>query len=178
MTERRNYQRVDVERMRIGELLEAFTIWRAQCGPDRIPIWGELHFLDFNAAILPRVMLLDVDDGPGFGRYRYWGTAVASANGRDMTGLRVSELAPPRHARYSEEQYRWVVSNASPALFVACLGEKSWDRKYEAVLRMPCRSSSESDVDRVLSIGYYADDANAIEDFIDVDIRLDDLFNP
>ena len=65
---------------------------------------GDLHFLDFDAEVLPNIMLLDVDGGTGFGSYRYWGSLVASANAKDMTGLRVSDLVPPRHAAYSVRQ--------------------------------------------------------------------------
>lgn len=172
------FRRLEVTEMRIGELIDAVAVWQSKCIGEKVPLWGDLHFLDFNSTILPRMMLIDIDNGPGFGCYRYWGSAVASADGRDMTGRRISELAPPRHAQYSEEQYRWIAANARPAVFVACLGEKSWDRNYEAVLRMPCRSALDSDIDRVLSVGHYADDAKGIEDFIDAAIRLDDLFNP
>lgn len=178
MTDSQNFYRLEIAQILIRELVDAHKVWQSKCAPDGIPHWGDLHFLDFDAVILPRMILLDVDDGPGFGQYRYWGSAVASADGRNMTGLRVSELAPPRHAAYSEEQYRWVVAHARPALFVASLGEKSWDRKYEAMLRMPCRSVPGGAVDRVLSVGHYSDVAKTIEDHLAVDIRVDDYFVP
>jgi len=174
---RRDYYRVETEQMRITELCDALAIWRSKCQGDGLPIWGDLHFLDFDTRILPRMMLLDVDFEPGFGAYRFWGSQVASADGTDMTGRRVDGLAPERHARYSEEQYRWIVTHARPALFVACLGEKTWDRKYEAVLRMPCRSAADSTVDRVLSVGFYDDVRQAIEDYVDTTVDLANYFD-
>lgn len=173
-----DYFRVNIVDMRIPPLVEAADVWREKCPDIGVPVWGNLHFLDFPAQLLPFMMLVDIDNGPGFGRYRYWGSQVASADGRDMTGLRLSELAPPRHAQYSEEQYRWVVSHGEPALFVACLGEKSWDRNYEAVLRLPCSSAPAVGIDRVLSIGYYHDVRQTIEDYLDADVDLHNYFDP
>jgi len=173
-----DYFRVDVTDMQILPLNAALEVWRSKCPEGDVPIWGDLHFLDFDAEVLPNIMLLDVDGGTGFGSYRYWGSLVASANAKDMTGLRVSDLVPPRHAAYSVRQYRWIVENARPALFVACLGEKSWDRKYEAVLRMPRRSAVDSGIDRVLSVGFYEDAREAIESMIDADIDLENYFDP
>lgn len=175
--ERPDYYRVEIENMRIAELCDALTVWRSKCREDNIPVWGDLYFLDFDPRILPRMILLDVDHGPGFGSYRYWGTRVASFNGVDMTGLRIDGLAPQRHAKYSEEQYRWVIDNARPSLFVACLGEQSWDRKYEAMLRMPCRSAPDSPLDRVLCVGFYDDVRQTIEDYVDADIDLENYFD-
>ena len=121
---RPDYYRVDVENMRIPELCDALSVWQSKCRNESLPVWGDLDFLDFDPKILPRMILLDVDHDPGFGTYRYWGTRVASFNGVDMTGLRVSGLEPARHANYSEEEYRWVVDHARPALFVACLANR------------------------------------------------------
>ncbi len=177
-----DFFRVDVEDMRIAGLTDALAIWRSKCRDDGLPVWGDesgnLFFTDISADLIPFMMLVDIDDQPGFGAYRFWGSQVASADGRDMTGLRICDLAPLRHAGYSEEQYRWVVTRQKPALFVACLGEKSWDRKYEAVLRMPCRSAPDSPVDRVFCIGYYDDVRQKIEDFIDADVDLHNYIDP
>lgn len=173
-----DYFRIDVEDMRIASLVEAIGVWRNKCVGQACPVWGDLHFLDFADGLIPFMMLVDFDGQPGFGSYRFWGSKVASANARDMTGLRISDLAPPRHAQYSEEQYRWVVAHGKPALFVACLGEKSWDRKYEAVLRLPCRSTSDAGIDRIFSIGYYDDIPETIEGYIDAEIDLHNYFDP
>lgn len=177
-----DYFRVDVSDMRIPGLNDALETWRAKCRDGHVPVWGEgpgeLYFTDVSNDLIPFMMLVDLDDQPGVGAYRFWGSRVASADGRDMTGLRVCDLAPPRHARYSEEQYRWVIAHGEPALFVACLGEKSWNRKYEAVLRMPCRSSPDSDIDRVFCIGYYDDVRQKIEDYIDADVDLHNYIDP
>ncbi len=175
--DRPDYYRVEVENMRIAELCAALDVWRSKCRSDDLPVWGELDFLDFDPLILPRMILLDVDHGPGFGCYRFWGTRVASFNGVDMTGLRVNSLAPDRHANYSEEQYRWIVEHARPSLFVACLGEKAWDRKYEAMLRMPLRSAPDSSLDRVLSVGFYDDVRQTIEAYVDADVDLENYFD-
>jgi len=176
--ERPDFYRVEVGNMRIAELCEALAVWRSKCAADGIPVWGDLDFLDFDPKILPRMILLDVDHGPGLGTYRYWGTRVASFNGVDMTGRRINGLAPDRHAKYSEEQYAWVVEHARPSLFVACLGEKAWDRKYEAMLRMPCRSAPDAPLDRVLCVGFYDDVRQAIEDYVDADVDLENYFDP
>lgn len=68
--ERPDYYRVEIENMRIAELCDALTVWRSKCREDNIPVWGDLYFLDFDPRILPRMILLDVDHGPGFGSYR------------------------------------------------------------------------------------------------------------
>jgi hypothetical protein len=93
-----------------------------------------------------------------------------------MTDLRISDLSPPRHAQYSEEQYRWVVENAQPGLFVSCLWEKTWNQKFEAVLRMPCRSSADTGIDRVVAVGFYSTAMRSISDYINVGVNLGDYF--
>ncbi len=173
-----DYFRVAVADMRLPALSAALDVWQSKCRADGPPVWGDLHFTDFDPDLIPYMMLIDVDGAAGYGSYRFWGSQVASADGKDMTGLRISDLAPPRHAAYSEEQYRWIVTHEEPALFVACLGEKAWDRKYEAVLRMPCRSAEGAGIDRVFSIGYYDDVRQTIEDYIDADVDLHNYFDP
>lgn len=102
---------------------------------------------------------------------------MASFNATDMTGRWVSQLAPLQHASYSESQYQWIVDYREPSLFVACLGEKSWDKKYEAMLRMLCHSDLGTNaIDRILSVGFYDDVQQTIKDFVDVDIDLDNYF--
>lgn len=162
--------------MRIDALVTAYQTWASKCIGDQVPIWGDLDFLDFESAVLPFMMVVDIDGEPGYGRYRFWGSEVASADERTMTDLRLSDLSPPRHAQYSEEQYRWVVENAQPALFVSCLWEKAWNQKFEAVLRMPCQSSADSGIDRVVAVGFYSTAMRSISDYISADVNLGDYF--
>jgi hypothetical protein len=170
------YFRVDVADMKIDALVRAHDIWASRCIGDHVPVWGDLDFLDFESNIIPYMMLVDIDGEPGYGRYRFWGSRVASADERTMTGLRIADLSPQRHAEYSEEQYRWVVENAKPALFVSCLWEKTWNQKFEAVLRLPCRSSAESGIDRVLAVGFYSTAMHSIADYVDANVDLGDYF--
>lgn len=177
LDEKPDFYRVDLSYMRIAELCNALAAWESKRPDGGLPVWGDLDFLDFEPQILPRMILLDVDHKPGFGTYRYWGTRVASFNATDMTGQRVNQLAPSRHANYSERQYQWIVTHREPSLFVACLGEKSWNKKYEAMLRMPCHSVvGTSAIDRILSVGFYDDVQQTIKNFVDVDIDLDNYF--
>lgn len=170
------FYRIDVADMRIDALVTAYETWASKCIDGQVPIWGDLDFLDFESAVLPYMMVVDIDGGPGYGRYRFWGSEVASADERTMTDLRISDLSPPRHAQYSEEQYRWVVENASPALFVSCLWEKTWNQKFEAVLRLPCRSSADAGIDRVVAVGFYSTAMRSISDYINVGVNLGDYF--
>lgn len=171
-----DFYRIDIKDMRIDALLKAHDMWASKCADGQVPIWGDLDFLDFESNIIPYMMLVDIDGEPGYGRYRFWGSAVASADGRAMTNQRISDLTPLRHAAYSEDQYRWVVKNAQPALFIACLFEKGWDQKFEAVLRMPCRSSDSSEIDRVVCVGFYSRAMHSITDYISADVDLSDYF--
>lgn len=170
------FYRIDVQDMKIEALVRAHEIWQRKCAGSQVPIWGDLDFLDFDSEVIPYMMLVDIDGKPGYGRYRFWGTAVASADGRTLTNQRISDLLPPRHAVYSEQQYRWVVENVTPALFIACLYEKGWDQKFEAMLRMPCRSSADADIDRVVSVGFYSSAMRSITDYISADVDLGDYF--
>jgi hypothetical protein len=171
-----DYYRIDVEDMHIDALVQAHAMWASKCVGDQVPVWGDLDFLDFESDILPYMMLVDIDGEPGYGRYCFWGSSVASVDGRAMTNKRISDLTPLRHAAYSEDQYRWVVNNAQPALFISCLREKGWDQKFEAVLRMPCRSSASADIDRVVCVGFYSTAMRSITDYVDANVDLGDYF--
>lgn len=170
------FYRFDITDMRIEPLVTAHATWAAKCHDTQVPVWGDLDFLDFESATLPYMALVDIDGEPGYGGYRFWGTEIASANGQTMTNLRIGDLYPARHARYSEAQYRWVVENARPALFVACLFEDGWNQKFEAMLRMPCRSSPDAEIDRVLSIGFYSSAMRSISDYVSAGVDLGDYF--
>ena len=96
------FYRLDVADMRIDALVTAHATWASKCVDGQPPVWGDLDFLDFESAILPYMVLVDIDGEPGYGRYRFWGSAVASANRQTMTNKRISDLYPARNATYSE----------------------------------------------------------------------------
>ena len=170
------FYRIDIEDMQIDALKRAHQVWASKCVEGQSPIWGDLDFLDFDSEIIPYMLLVDIDGEPGYGRYRFWGTKVTCANEESMTGRRISDLYPARHAEYSEAQYRWVLENQKPALFIACLHEKVWEQKFEALLRMPCRSSGDAGIDRVVCVGFYSTAMRSISDYISADVDLGDYF--
>jgi len=138
----------------------ALNIWDSRRGDMFAPTWNrDIHFLDFDTAIIPRMMLVRVDGHPGIGVYRFWGTGVKTYDGADRTNGRVTAQETPEMAEDFAKQYQQVIDTRTPHAFVTeiRLPDPMERRKFEACLRLPFTSDGET-VDWMLSIDHYADE--------------------
>jgi len=138
----------------------ALDIWESRRGDRFAPAWNrDIHFLDFDTRLIPRMMLVQVDGNPGVGVYRFWGTGVKTYDNSDQTNGRVSTQETGEMAEDFVEQYQQVVDSRLPRAYATqiMLSGAVKHFKFEACLRLPFTSDGES-VDWVLSIDHYADD--------------------
>jgi hypothetical protein len=92
--------------------LEAY--WRAKKGDRRAPARADLDPIEI-PALMPHLLLLDVEPASRRLRFRLMGTAVTNGLGRDLTGRYLDELPLNKTQRAMYAEYKRVVESGEPA---------------------------------------------------------------
>ncbi len=154
------YVTFEIDAIRNAAFSGALELWESRRGDHFAPGWNrDLHFLDFDTKVIPRMMLVQVDGKPGLGVYRFWGTGIKTYDGSDQTGWRVDNQETPEMEDDFVAQYEEVAATRTPSVYATQIRLKDdmlEQLKYEASLRMPFTSDNHA-VDWVLSIDYYAE---------------------
>ncbi|MEK9723796.1 MAG: hypothetical protein VW405_09985 [Rhodospirillaceae bacterium] len=104
--------------------------------------------------MIPKMLLVQIDGGPGLGYYRFCGTRVSRYDERDYTNRRLDEIGAGEYGGVGVklvEQYRAVVETRRPTLYVFHHADKQWGFQCECMLRLPLSADGDT-VDKVLSI--------------------------
>ncbi len=72
--------------------------WQDRCGGRPAPSRRDIDPLDLPPALLPHVVLIDVEREPLDFRYRLSGTVADTIHGQSLKGLRILDLRPERFA--------------------------------------------------------------------------------
>lgn len=77
-----------------------YDYWLSKCRDGRLPGRRDMDMVEIPPAVLPLIMMLDVENGPKGRRFRYRliGTKVTEYAGRDFTGGYLDEVLPPPRA--------------------------------------------------------------------------------
>lgn len=97
-----------------GRLVQLLAHWRTLADPGSLPLAAAIDpaVLVF---ILGWLMIIDpIDDGADF-QYRLYGSSIAEATGRDLTGCKVSDSFPA-FAAFASEVYRNAMRHGHPVL--------------------------------------------------------------
>jgi hypothetical protein len=101
-------------------------------------------------AVLPHLMLVDVEPGPRF-RYRVFGTAVVEAFGSDPTGKCVDEVMVGAYKAFLLGLYNDLIASKNPVYSTSIYGGKRDTMLWTQRLMLPL-SSDGATVDKVLAI--------------------------
>jgi hypothetical protein len=99
---------------RHDELKALLAYWQAKKGDRSAPARADLDPIEI-PAIMPHLLLLDVEPRTRRVRFRLMGTAVTSGLGRDLTGRYLDDLPLNRTQRTMLEQYKRVIDTVEPA---------------------------------------------------------------
>jgi len=153
------YVTFDIDAIHNSVFGSVLTKWEERCGSYFAPTWNsDLHFLDFDSGLIPRMTLVQVDGQPGVGIYRFWGTGIKTYGNCDQTNSRVGAQETPEMEEDFGAQYQQVVETGIPRCYATQIRLKDWDShfKFEASLRLPFTSDGEI-VDWILCVDHYAD---------------------
>jgi hypothetical protein len=132
-------------------LLAALHIWRSWCGSSSAPTWREVELSAFPPPLLPLVTVVDVLEGGRDFEYRYWGSHLTQLFGREETGRKLSERSGSASVPIRESQFREVIGNFRPMLFMTTF-EKAHGLLAEKLnLRLPVSDHPEQ-VTKIVSL--------------------------
>ncbi len=97
------------------KIAELAAYWQSKCRDGRLPQRADLDPAEI-VALLPYLLLTDIEHAPFRIRYRLVGTAIAEASRRDFTGLYLDEMQfdTPLERQAFERGYRLLVESRAP----------------------------------------------------------------
>lgn len=135
--------------------------WRSLCRGDLLPARQAVDPADIKA-LLPHILIVDIEQAPLRVRYRLVGTAIAEISRRDITGLFLDEIRfdDPSERTVFEDGYRLLLETRAPVF-----GRVLWPARADLIL------TYESAIFPLAGDGRTIDKAIAVEQYIDVDPR-------
>ena len=130
-------------------LHDVLGYWSAKRGARPMPSRRDIDPLELGPAILPHLMLVDVEPGPRF-RYRLFGTAVSDAFGMDATGQYIDAVMVGQYRDFLLGLYGDLLAMKKPVYSTSIYGTKLDTKMWTQRLILPL-SSNGDDVDMALA---------------------------
>src|SRR5687768_16481804 len=130
-------------------LHQVYAYWQQKRGGRALPARRDIEPADL-VAVLPHLMMVDVEEGPRF-RYRLFGTAVVEAFGSDPTGKYVDDVMVGAYKTFLLGLYNDLVTSKKPIYSTSIYGGKRDTMLWTQRLMLPL-SSDGTKVDKVLAI--------------------------
>ena len=99
---------------RRDELKQIYAYWLDKKGGRRAPARADLDPVEI-PALMPHLVLIDIEPGSRRLRFRLVGTAVVNGLGRDVTGRYIDELQLSKTQRAMFAEYQRVAATGEPA---------------------------------------------------------------
>ncbi|HEX2112842.1 MAG TPA: PAS domain-containing protein [Alphaproteobacteria bacterium] len=123
--------------------------WTEKRGDQPMPSRRQIDPLELGPAVLPHLMLVDVEPGPRF-RYRLFGTAVSEAFGTDPTGQYIDAVMVGKYKDFLLGLYQDLITMKKPVYSTSIYGAQRDAKMWTQRLMLPLSSDGES-VDMVLA---------------------------
>jgi hypothetical protein len=123
--------------------------WSDKRGDEPMPSRRQIDPLELGPAILPHLMLVDVESGPRF-RYRLFGTAVSEAFGTDPTGQYIDVVMVGQYKDFLLGLYGDLVTMKKPVYSTSIYGTRRDQKMWTQRLMLPLSSDGDA-VDMVLA---------------------------
>jgi hypothetical protein len=130
-------------------LHQVYSYWQQKRGARLMPSRRDIEPADL-VAVLPHLMMIDVEEGPRF-RYRLFGTAVVEAFGSDPTGKYIDEVMVGTYKTFLLGLYNDLVTSKKPVYSTSIYGGKRDTMLWTQRLMLPL-SSDGTNVDKALAI--------------------------
>jgi hypothetical protein len=132
-----------------GRLHAVLSYWAGKRGARPMPSRRDIDPLELGPAVLPHLMLVDVEVGPRF-RYRLFGTAVSEAFGMDATGQYIYVIMVGQYRDFLLGLYSDLLKMKKPVYSTSIYGTKLDTKMWTQRLILPL-SSNGTDVDMALA---------------------------
>jgi hypothetical protein len=123
--------------------------WSGKRGAQPMPSRRQIDPLELGPAILPHLMLVDVEPGPRF-RYRLFGTAVSEAFGTDPTGQYIDAVMVGTYKAFLLGLYSDLLTMKKPVYSTSIYGTQLRTKMWTQRLMLPLSSDGDT-VDMVLA---------------------------
>lgn len=120
-----------------GFMAAAFGLWQQWCGDRPAPAWVDIELFMLPPPVLPYVTVVDVIDGGADFKYRFWGTGLTDLFGYDETGNTLSGCRLPHSQVLRFSQFRPVVDDCRPYLFLTLFEQVEGIVAEKFNLRLP-----------------------------------------
>jgi hypothetical protein len=130
-------------------LHEVLSYWSTKRGNRPMPSRRDIDPLELGPAVLPHLMLVDVEPGPRF-RYRLFGTAVGETFGMDATGQYIDAVMVGQYKDFLLGLYHDLLTMKKPIYSTSIYGTKLDRKMWTQRLMLPL-STDGGAVDMVLA---------------------------
>lgn len=130
-------------------LHQVYAYWQQKRGARALPARSDIEPAELRA-VLPHLMMVDVEAGPRF-RYRLFGTAVVEAFGSDPTGKYIDEVMVGAYKAFLLGLYNDILTSKKPVYSTSIYGGTRDKMLWTQRLMLPLSSDGTS-VDKVLAI--------------------------
>lgn len=114
-----------------------YGYWQERRGGRAGPGRSEIDPLDFPPALLPHLVMIDVERDPLDFRYRLAGTAADHIHGMPLTGVRVLDLKPQAFAKLLQEDLTRMAERPEPQFLRHSFTNREGQTRRFRVLRLP-----------------------------------------
>ena len=143
---------IDLNGALAPDLRVALEYWRAKKGQRLAPTRADIDPVDI-AALLPRVMLVDVSTDPLEFRYRLAGTGIVRVHGVELTHTRPRDLMPAAYGALVHRHYEEAVTRRAPLVHQFLLERETQRCGY---LRIILPLSDDGDcINRLMTVASY-----------------------
>src|SRR5262245_15950275 len=119
-------------------LHQVYDYWQRKRGARAMAARRDIEPMEL-AAVLPHLMLVDVEPGPRF-RYRLCGTAVVEAFGSDPTGKYIDEVMVGNYKTFLLGLYNDLLVSKKPVYSTSIYGGKREGQLWTQRLMLPLAS--------------------------------------
>ena len=123
---------------------ETYAYWDGLRGATWASPWSSFRLEDLPPAILPWSVVVDIETDPPNFRYRFWGTERANLIGKELTGLRATDIpqADMRHGNIRE--YEEVCIRKEALLCQTPITTNTGRHAFCQSIRLPIRDDDEN----------------------------------
>ncbi|NQV99328.1 MAG: PAS domain-containing protein [Rhodospirillales bacterium] len=133
---------------------DAFAYWQALRQPQWAPAWPSFQLDKLHPKLLPWAVVVDVLCEPRDFEYRYWGTSRGRLIGKEMTGLKASDIADAHMRAGNFEEYIAVCAAKKPLLCQTPVTMSAGRQVSFHSMRLPFRDHDER-VSHIFSVVDY-----------------------
>lgn len=132
-------KRVDLSLSSLPENLDvALNYWKSLVDRDQTrPRWQDFDLLRVPPALLPMMMVYDIQDPFIESKYRYWGTGMTALYGKDYTGKTISSLIPVSVRERLAAALAIVCKQKAPNAHTPHFTNKFGNTEHQCILRLP-----------------------------------------